>query len=241
MIRINLLKGHAGSNDLRPPALDANGAPSRFLTKREMVLVLALVTIGGGIIAAQVLGVFREPPDDDEPLVATYERPAAPTPPPAAAAEPPTVASVPMVPSEPPSAAAPVQSETPIVSPAPRLQERPQGEFGAAPTHTVAALKLVPWGQAIEILVEVKGQPQYRSFWLTNPERLVIDVEDAELRVAPSELSRTSPHPLIRQLRAAQNSFEPALVRIVVETERDGPVQITANAVGISVKLSPAP
>jgi hypothetical protein len=241
MIRINLLKGRAGSNDLLPPALDASGAPSRFLTKREMVLALALVAIGCGIIAAQVLGVFWEPPGDDEPLVATYERPAAPTPPPAAAAEPPAVAPAPMVPSETPTAEAPVQSETSVFSPAPPVQELPKGEFGAAPTHTVAALKLVPWGQAIEILAEVQGQPQYRSFWLTNPDRLVIDVEDAELRVSPSELSRAGPHPLIRQLRAAQNSYEPALVRIVVETERDGPVEITASGVGISVKLSPAP
>ncbi|MDA0204250.1 MAG: AMIN domain-containing protein [Acidobacteria bacterium] len=241
MIRINLLKGRAGSNDSLPPALDASGAPSRFLTKREIVLALALVAIGCGIIAAQVLGVFREPLSDDEPLVAIYERPAAPTPPPAVAGEPPAVAAVPIVPSEPPIAAAPVQSETSIVTAEPPVQERPEREFGAAPTHTVAALKLVPWGQAIEILAEVQGQPQYRSFWLTNPDRLVIDVEDAELRVSPSELSRASPHPLIRQLRAAQNSFEPARVRIVVETVRDGPVEITANGVGISVKISPAP
>jgi hypothetical protein len=105
----------------------------------------------------------------------------------------------------------------------------------------VTALRLVPWDQSIEVLAEVQGQPEYRSFWLTNPDRLVIDLEDAELRVSPEELSQASPHPLIRQVRAAQNSFEPPLVRIVVETEGDGPVEITANAAGISVKLSPAP
>ena len=242
MIRINLLKGRAGSSDLLPPALDANGAPSRFLTKREMVLAFALVTIGGAIIAAQVLGVFREPPADDEPLVATYERPSVPARPQAAAAEPVAVASAPVFPGEPSIEETPDSSEPAIVSPAPEVQERAEGEFGAAPAHTVTALELVPWGQAIEILARVKGQPQYRSFWVTNPDRLVVDVEDAELRVSPSELSRISPHPLIRQLRAAQNSYEPALVRIVVETERDGgPVEITANAAGISVKLSPAP
>jgi hypothetical protein len=117
MIRINLLKGRAGSNDLLPPALDASGTPSRFLTKREMILAFALVTIGGGIIAAQVLGVFREPPADDEPLVATYERPDAPTPPPSAAAEPPAVGLASLAPSEPPTAE-PVQS-TSLASPAP--------------------------------------------------------------------------------------------------------------------------
>jgi hypothetical protein len=76
---------------------------------------------------------------------------------------------------------------------------------------------------------------------LANPDRLVVDIEGAELRVAPDELSRSNPHPLIRQLRAAQNSFEPPRARIVVEAERDGPVEITATAAGISVKLSPAP
>ncbi len=202
---------------------------------------MALVTIGGGIIAAQVLGVFRQPPSDDEPLVATYERPAAPTPTSPPASDPPAVEAASIVPSEPQMAEAPAQSDRQVASPATSAPESPEREFGAAPAHTVTALKLIPWGQAIEVLAEVKGQPQYRSFWLTNPDRLVIDVEDAELRVSPAELSRTSPHPLIRQLRAAQNSFEPPRVRIVVETERDGPVEITANSSGISVKLSPAP
>lgn len=241
MIRINLLKGRAGSSDFLPPALDANGTPSRFLTKREMILALALVTIGGGIIAAQVFGVFREPPSDDEPLVAVYERPAAPTPPPAREA--PAVEAAPIVTSEPPIAevSLPAQAEAPVVASAAALQERPDREFGAAPAHTVTALKLIPWGSAIEILAQVQGRPPYRSFWLNNPDRLVIDVEDSELRVSAAELSRTNPHPLIRQLRAAQNSFEPPVVRIVVETDRDGPVEITDNAAGISVKLSPAP
>jgi hypothetical protein len=238
MIRINLLKGQTGSNIVLPPALDASGTPHRFLTKREMILALALVMIGGGIIAAQVMGVFRAPPSDDEPLVATYGRPPArrPTPPPVA--EPAVVETAPIVAIEPSTAEAADQSATPVVLSAPAPPER---EFGAEPAHTVVALKLVPWGQAIEILAEVQGLPEYRSFWLTNPDRLVIDVEDAVLRVAPAELSRTSPHPLIRQLRSAQNSFEPPLVRIVVETERDGPVEVTATAAGISVKLSPAP
>ena len=241
MIRINLLKARLGSNDLRPPALDASGTPSRFLTKRELILALALVMIGGGIIAAQVLGIFQEPPADDEPLVATSERSAAPTPNRPPVSEPPAAEAAPIVPSAPPIAEAPAEPETPLVSPTAAPRESPQSEFGAAPTYTVTALRLIPWGQAIEVLAEVQGQPEYRSFWLANPDRLVIDVDEAELRVSPVELSRTSPHPLIRQLRAAQNSFEPPLVRIVVETERDGPVEITTNAAGISVKLSPAP
>jgi hypothetical protein len=241
MIRINLLKGRPGSNAVLPPALDASGTPSRFLTKREMILALALVAIGGGIIAAQVLGVFRAPPSDDEPLVATYGPPPASRSDPPPAAEPPAVEAAPIVPSEPPIDEAPVPFAAPVVPGDASAPVQPEREFGAEPAHTIAALKLIPWGQSIEILAEVQGQPQYRSFWLTNPDRLVIDVEDAALRVAPSELSRTSPHPLIRQLRAAQNSFEPPLVRIVVETDRDGPVEITAAAVGISVKLSPAP
>jgi AMIN domain len=242
VIRINLLKGRVGPADLLPPALDASGAPARFLTKREFILALAVVMIGGAIIAAQVFGIFSEPVKDD-PLVATYERPVAPEPKSAvqpvieeAQAAPPDIpnpVSAP-VPEQPP----PTKEPTAVV-PAPAV--RPDAEFGAPPAHTVTAIKLVPWGEAIEVLAEVQGQPEYRSFWLTNPDRLVLDVEDSELHVAASELTRQNPHPLIRQLRAAQNSFEPPLVRIVVETERDGPVEITSSAAGISVKLSPAP
>lgn len=242
MIRINLLKERAGSNDLLPPALDASGTPSRFLTKRELVLALALVTIGGGIIAAQLMGIFEESPADDEPLVATYERPTAPEPaapvsaPPASAS--PALETASSVSVEPAIAESPAPSATPVVAPTDFPAER---EFGAEPTYIVTALKLVPEGQAIEVLAEVQGQPEYRSFWLKNPDRLVIDLQDAELRVPPGELSQPSSHPLIRQLRAAQNSYEPPLVRIVVETGREGPVEITAAAAGISVKLSPAP
>lgn len=241
MIRINLLKGRPGSNAVLPPALDASGTPSRFLTKREIILALALVAIGGGIIAAQVLGIFRPPPSDDEPLVATYGAPPASRQASPPSAESPAAEIAPVVASEPPVAEAPVQPPATVVTLAATAPPKPEREFGAEPSHTIVALKLVPWGEAIEVLAQVQGQPQYRSFWLANPDRLVIDVEDAELRVSTAELSRTSPHPLIRQLRAAQNSFEPPLVRIVVETERDGPVEITATAAGISVKLSPAP
>ncbi len=246
MIRINLLKARAGSNDLLPPALEAGGTPSRFLTKRELILALALVTIGGGIIAAQLMGIFEEPPGEDEPLVATYERPAAPaaTTPvsaPAPISAPPAVETAPSVPSEPALAESPTPSATPIVASVDSPPARPEREFGAEPTYIVTGLRLVPEGQAIEVLAEVQGQPEYRSFWLTNPDRLVIDLEDAELRVPSDELSQPSSHPLVRQLRAAQNSFEPPLVRIVVETGREGPVEITTAAAGISVKLSPAP
>lgn len=252
MIRINLLKARMGSSDLLPPALDASGAPSRFLTKRELILALALVTVGGGIIAAQVMGIFSVSPARDEPPVATSEKRADPAPPPPVSAPvvsapppasaPPAVETAPVVPSEPPSAAeSPAPSAAPLVTPPAPSPERPERQFGDQPTYTVTALKLVPSGQAIEVLAEVQGQPEYRSFWLTNPDRLVIDLEDAELHVSPGELSQPSSHPLIRQVRAAQNSFEPPLVRIVVETQREGPVEITANAAGISVKLSPAP
>jgi hypothetical protein len=151
MIRINLLKGRPGSNAVLPPALDASGTPSRFLTKREMILALALVAIGGGIIAAQVLGVFRAPPSDDEPLVATYGPPPASRSDPPPAAEPPAVEAAPIVPSEPPIDEAPVPFAAPVVPGDASAPVQPEREFGAEPAHTIAALKLIPWGQSIEI------------------------------------------------------------------------------------------
>ncbi len=100
---------------------------------------------------------------------------------------------------------------------------------------------MVPWGDAVEVRAEVTGEPTYSSFWLSDPQRLVIDIEDAELRAVASDLNQADPHPLIRRVRAAQNSFEPARVRLVVETSREGPVEISSSADGVSVRLSPAP
>lgn len=244
MIRINLLKMRAESNDPLPPALDARGTPSRFLTKRELVLALALMAFGGAIIATQAFGIFQREPTDDTPLVAASEAPAAPAPPvsaPPPTSVPPAAEPAPVVPSEPPVAEPPAPAAAPSVTSAPSAQERPEREFGDEPNYIVSALKLVPSGPAIEVLAEVQGQPEYRSFWLSNPVRLVIDLEDAELRVPPDELSQPGAHPLLRQVRAAQNTFEPPLVRIVVEPEGEGPVELTTGAAGISVKLSPAP
>jgi hypothetical protein len=252
MIRINLLKGRTGVADRLPPALTAEGYSSRFLTQRELVLAVALVAIGGGIIAAQVYGVFEAPAEDD-PYVATYERPGgpppatrtAPTAEPEADVPPATEAEV----TEPviPPAAAPetVPASLPMAfapEPTPVAEPIARAAFGDAPGHTVTGLRLVEWGEAIEVFVDVAGTPEYRSFWVNNPDRLVIDLEDSELRVSNSELNRSDVHPLISQLRAAQNSFDPPLVRIVVQTARsEGPVEITPSSDGISVKLTPAP
>lgn len=251
MIRINLLKGRTGSVDRLPPALTADGSTSRFLTQRELILAVAVVAIGGGIIAAQTFGVFDAPADDDGPYVATYERPGGP-PPAAAPREVAPVVAAPIVSDEPiatvedePVASAPVPAPPPVAAtpaPPPPVAVSDNSSFGDPPGHTVTGLRLVEWGDAIEVVVDIAGNPEYRSFWVNNPDRLVIDLEDAELRVTNAELNRSDVHPLISQLRAAQNSFDPPLVRIVVQTARDeGPVEITPSADGISVKLAPAP
>lgn len=257
MIRINLLKGRAGSVDRLPPALRTDGSSSRFLTQRELILAVALVAIGGGIIAAQMFGVFEGPADDGGPYVATYERPGGP-PPAASPREPEPVVAAPLVSAEPaavvpaepepeslaivPVPVTPPEAAAPAPAPVSPVAIADNSSFGDPPGHTVTGLRLVEWGDAIEVFVDVAGTPEYRSFWVNNPDRLVIDLEDAELRVPNAELNRSDVHPLISQLRAAQNSFDPPLVRIVVQTAREeGPVEITPSADGISVKLAPAP
>ena len=247
MIRINLLKGRAGSADRLPPALTTDGTSSKFLTQRELVLAVALVVIGGGIVAAQVFGVFEEPADDT--YVAVYERPGGPPPAARPAPEPePTIepspdpeladsSAEPAAPVPDPARAAAAAS-----TPAPPVESSADSSSGDPPSYTVTGLRLVEWGEAIEVFVDIEGAPEYRSFWVNNPDRLVLDLEDAELRVSAAELSRSDVHPLIRQLRVAQYSFDPPIVRLVVETARnEGPIEVTAASGGISVKLAPAP
>lgn len=245
MIRINLLKGRPGSADRLPPALTADGTSSKFLTQRELVLAVALVVIGGGIVAAQVFGVFEEPADDT--YVAVYEQPGGPRP--AARLEPePTIEPLPdtelVDSSAEPAAPVPNSARTAAAAaaPVPPVESSADSSSGDPPSYTVTGLRLVEWGEAIEVFVDVEGAPEYRSFWVNNPDRLVLDLEDAELRVSAAELSRSDVHPLISQLRVAQNSFDPLVVRIVVETARnEGSIEITAASGGISVKLAPAP
>jgi hypothetical protein len=240
MIRINLLKGRAGSADRLPPALTTDGISSKFLPQRELVLAVALAAIGGGIIAAQVFGVFEEPADDT--YVAVYERPGGPPPAARPAPEPePTIEPLPdpelVDASAEPAAPAPnpARAVAAAVAPVPPIESSADSSIGDSPSYTVAGLRLVEWGEAIEVFVDVEGAPEYRSFWVNNPDRLVLDLEDAEL-------SRSDVHPLISQLRVAQNSFDLPIVRIVVETVRnEGPIEITAAFGGIPVKLAPAP
>lgn len=254
MIRINLLNGRSGSADRLPPALDADGSRSKFLTKRELLLVISLLAIGVAVIGAQVYGVFEETVDENEPLVGIYENPNG-TPPVrvAAAVEPtetneatepeplPEEAAVPVAEVVPPPPVAVPDSAVVAAVPPPSVPPSASSSNPTMPGHVVTALRVTPSGAGVQVIADVEGKPEYRSFWLSEPDRLVLDIDSAELRVSTAELTRSNPHPLIRQLRAAQNSFDPPRVRIVLETSRTAPTEITATTAGISVKVIPAP
>ncbi len=199
-------------------------------------------------IAVQMSAPEREPDQGLEAAVAPLEEP----PPSAVAAEvsenageSEAPANQPAVDERTPDAPLPSSAE-PKPSPQRKSPAKPAPAAGAPSPKAgrfaiaegavpVRDIQIVPWGESAEVFISVSGA-QYSTFRLASPPRLVVDIENAMLSVPSNKRNMSVDHAAIRQIRSAQNSFDPALVRVVIETDVSD-AEVTATANGISVKL----
>ncbi|MCK4594151.1 AMIN domain-containing protein, partial [bacterium] len=110
--------------------------------------------------------------------------------------------------------------------------------FGA----TVRGVSYDPASRMVTITVESDTEPTYKDFELADPDRVVLDLEDA---VFPAnKFEAPVGDGLVARIRAAQNSIDPAVTRIVVDLESGVSgytVGVTGSAPTWSVNLTTIP
>ncbi len=260
MIRINLLKSLNAAPSAAPQVQEAALKPSgssTFISKREVALGGLFLVLGGVILATQVFDVFEDPAlveqmsGDPLPKETAVEMPAPPPEPSAASDTEPSEAAEPAPSQTAAAQGSPAREGEPTVpessepKPSPNVQPPEPEQAPAAGSVArisgdavaVSDIQVVPWGDAAEVFIAVVGSG-YSTFRLDNPPRFVIDIKNAELRVPSAKRSFSVDHPLIQVVRAAQNSLDPPIVRVVIETAAPAP-EVSETPKGISVKLGP--
>jgi len=82
---------------------------------------------------------------------------------------------------------------------------------------TVDVVAYDPADRVVEVHLDGEAEPSYSDFELTDPNRIVLDISDA---IFPDgKFEAPVGDGLVKNLRAAQNSIDPPLTRIVVDLE----------------------
>lgn len=88
---------------------------------------------------------------------------------------------------------------------------------------------------ALEVEIVGDGKMQYRTLWLPNPDRLVVDLPDVINRIRQQRLEvNTSP---LKSVRIAQMQRQPLITRVVMDLERKVPFQVRPESNRLVVSL----
>lgn len=82
------------------------------------------------------------------------------------------------------------------------------------------------------LVIKTKQDPKYQSFLLTNPPRLVIDVEDVLLQKQVIDISNNQ---LVEKVRVGE--FKPGVMRIVVDLKHSVSYKIVNNPGTLEIHL----
>lgn len=121
--------------------------------------------------------------------------------------------------------------------PASPAKKAPDAPAAVSPIMTIEGDELVPVADSPELVLELQtGKPVtgYKTFWLSNPRRIVVDVLDNTSGL--ERLSYTVRHPLVNRLRVGQYQSK---VRFVVETADDATGKSTIKDGRLLIELKP--
>jgi AMIN domain len=248
MIRINLLEVRPRSAE-RLDSILSSGRSSTFISRREAVLGALFL-----VFTLVILGVLvsRFSPDGEESAKADAVEETAP--PVESAAEP----AVAVLPSAPPTEAAeaaakpreePPPAEAPIAASKPEPPARPAPEAAparveppASSGRTLTAVRATPLADRVDVFLEMENPPSIKGFRVEKPARLVFDIPGTLLLAPDSQRSQEIASPLVSRLRIAQNTFDPPLVRLVLEV-RENAIRsdVSTSAAGVSIHVTSAP
>lgn len=263
MIRINLLEARPKSTE-RLDALLSPGGSSTFTSRREGLLGVLFLVLTVAILGVLAYRFISDDEAEGEPEQATAVEPARPAPEPAPVAEPPSEEPEPAA-SEPeaapkPAPATPAEAEPtepkpepvaaapkPASAPPPPTPSAPPAQPAASSSGNVGgerraltAVRVTPLADRVDIFLEMSDAPTVSGFHVEDPPRVVFDIPGARLQVAHSLRNQAIDSPLVHRLRIAQYTFDPPLVRMVLEVGSFPSTEVSASAAGLSIRVTPA-
>lgn len=111
-----------------------------------------------------------------------------------------------------------------VTPPPPKKPETPQ---------TVKVTSIQQNDQVISI--QISGKTEAKSFTMSEPNRIVVDVQNATLATASSAVPGQGTHPAIQNVRFSQ--FESDVVRVVVELAGSAKYDLVQSASKVELKL----
>lgn len=264
MIRVNLLHP-IGTHEGRVESLIRTGGASSFTSRREVLVGLACLVLAAGALFFQLgaSGDAELAAVEDAPVVSTPRPPvirdldsgrAAST---ANAAEPVEDGGITSNPAEPlgsedtgkPEPVAPsVQAASQRTA-----EEAPPGTppaTGSAPiasqpptTNTPVLQQLVvsSQGESLRIFALTGTLPEYATFQLDKPKRVVVDMPGVRLALPRDQTEQAPDHPPVSRIRVGQYQTNPPRVRIVLDVTSYPDVEVLPQFNGLYLVVTEIP
>jgi hypothetical protein len=99
-------------------------------------------------------------------------------------------------------------------------------------------LRVSPEPNRMRIMLASDGWVEYKLFRLDNPDRLVLDLPGVAHDVPGPGRTQRFEHPLVQEVRIAQNRIEPPLVRLVMVVRNSPEVQVLPRPDALIVEIS---
>jgi len=253
MIRINLLK-HMPAPTERLQAMLNPSRSGGFISRRETILGGLFLLLAFTILGTQLW--LAQEPQEEPPVEEVSDRPASAYPqfkmgagaanpfegkkPSDAGSQPARLDSTPTAPKSAPPAAQsapePVVAKTaPKPAAEPQSPAAPKGD--EAFSGKITGVRVTAVEDGVDLFLPVQGRPRVRTFRVDNPNRVVFDIPGAVLEAPREQTSQSVESAWVSRVRAAQNSIEPPLVRVVLEVPEFPSIQHSASDAGVAIRV----
>ena len=112
-------------------------------------------------------------------------------------------------------------------------QESSTSERASAPAAKLSQLVVSSQRDALRIFAATGTKPDYRTFQLRNPKRLVVDLPGVRLALPRAQHEQELEHPLVKRIRAGQYRTNPPQARIVLDVTSFPEIEILPQFNGL--------
>ena len=262
MIRVNLLEA-LGAHEGRFESFVRTGGASAFVSRREVLLGFACLSIAGALLFFQLDGMGSdglaaalpagETPivKDEKPLIRYMDEESATVPGGTEEdlQEPSLTSAAADVVETGANTSAPEPSVEPdeavTVSAVPPAQADLhldlQADDATQPTATLPTLSQLvvsSEGGVLRIFAATGTQPEYSTFLLDKPKRVVVDLPGVRLTLPRGRLEQLPDHPQVSRIRAGQYQMNPPRARIVLDVSSFPDVEILPQFNGLYLVIT---
>lgn len=90
----------------------------------------------------------------------------------------------------------------------------------------------------LKMTAVMSGRPSYNKFRLNNPDRIVIDIDNARVGLRRSNLVQNVDHPLVRRIRVGQFKQGPWVARLVLDVTEFPNLLLFPHSGGLDIQVT---